>query len=187
MSYFAKHNVKGLLEHMTTKLIEHRPSNVLEFLVNYLDRRIVAREQALNCAFKDIGGPVCVDKWMPTEHEGISKVLADSRVLGAACANIPGPQSHVASATIALRRAIAVEKKYPGPNQSKLIASLSGFVNRNYDLLLNEPAPPSTHCRTCTIHLEARAMKCSRCLQVNYCSKECQKAHWKRGHKGECS
>lgn len=101
--------------------------------------------------------------------------------------NIPGPQSHVASATIALRRAIAVEKKYPGPNQSKLIASLSGFVNRNYDLLLNEPAPPSTHCRTCTIHLGARAMKCSRCLQVNYCSKECQKAHWKRGHKGECS
>ena len=28
--------------------------------------------------------------------------------------------------------------------------------------------------------------KCSRCKQANYCSKDCQTAHWKAGHKTEC-
>merc|ERR1711907_860850 len=29
-------------------------------------------------------------------------------------------------------------------------------------------------------------LKCSTCLLVSYCSKECQKAHWKKSHKSEC-
>lgn len=30
------------------------------------------------------------------------------------------------------------------------------------------------------------SLTCSRCRAVKYCSKECQVAHWKGGHKGEC-
>lgn len=29
-------------------------------------------------------------------------------------------------------------------------------------------------------------MKCSRCRVAQYCSPECQKSHWKEGHKNEC-
>jgi len=28
---------------------------------------------------------------------------------------------------------------------------------------------------------------CARCKAVVYCSRECQAAHWKAGHKGSCS
>jgi hypothetical protein len=45
--------------------------------------------------------------------------------------------------------------------------------------------------RKCT-HCEAAEtpsldmMKCSKCKRVQYCSKECQKTHWKKVHKKEC-
>lgn len=29
-------------------------------------------------------------------------------------------------------------------------------------------------------------MNCSRCKLVHYCGKECQRQHWKNGHKGQC-
>ncbi len=29
-------------------------------------------------------------------------------------------------------------------------------------------------------------LQCSRCKAVNYCTEECQKAHWKKTHKGQC-
>lgn len=29
-------------------------------------------------------------------------------------------------------------------------------------------------------------MKCSRCKRAQYCSKDCQRQHWKQGHKSEC-
>lgn len=32
-----------------------------------------------------------------------------------------------------------------------------------------------------------RLQKCVRCQRVAYCGRECQKAHWKRGHKRECT
>lgn len=32
----------------------------------------------------------------------------------------------------------------------------------------------------------AKANKCGACKKVHYCSKECQKAHWKEEHKKEC-
>ena len=34
-------------------------------------------------------------------------------------------------------------------------------------------------------HPEIKFKKCSGCISVNYCSKECQKEHWKR-HKEDC-
>mmetsp|Transcript_31241 Transcript_31241/g.74515 ORF Transcript_31241/g.74515 Transcript_31241/m.74515 type:complete len:93 (-) Transcript_31241:29-307(-) len=27
---------------------------------------------------------------------------------------------------------------------------------------------------------------CTGCMIAEYCSKECQRAHWSRGHKGDC-
>jgi hypothetical protein len=33
---------------------------------------------------------------------------------------------------------------------------------------------------------EHKLQTCSRCLLVAYCSKECQRAHWKNGHKQTC-
>jgi hypothetical protein len=37
-------------------------------------------------------------------------------------------------------------------------------------------------CGDCASELKA----CSRCKAVYYCSKECQSAHWKSGHKAAC-
>ncbi|KAM6501526.1 hypothetical protein JOM56_001503 [Amanita muscaria] len=34
---------------------------------------------------------------------------------------------------------------------------------------------------------EQRLKKCGRCLHVLYCSRQCQKEHWKLGHKTQCS
>ena len=31
------------------------------------------------------------------------------------------------------------------------------------------------------------ALKCARCKRVSYCGTRCQKAHWKAGHRGECT
>ena len=31
-----------------------------------------------------------------------------------------------------------------------------------------------------------RMRQCGRCRKVLYCSKECQKVHWKEAHKHEC-
>jgi len=54
-------------------------------------------------------------------------------------------------------------------------------------------APPSpdrcTHCGAWAADLareDRRLLKCSRCKRVRYCGRECQRAHWRAGHKAEC-
>jgi hypothetical protein len=42
----------------------------------------------------------------------------------------------------------------------------------------------SKTCRSCGVAPE-KLMACSSCKKVRYCSRECQKADWKR-HKEEC-
>lgn len=34
--------------------------------------------------------------------------------------------------------------------------------------------------------LKKRLQRCSRCFGVKYCSRECQREHWKAGHKKTC-
>ena len=42
-------------------------------------------------------------------------------------------------------------------------------------------------CDSCAqVKLLTKMKKCGACKIVHYCSKECQKAHWKAGHKNEC-
>jgi len=42
------------------------------------------------------------------------------------------------------------------------------------------------HCLQCGIVPKTGALKCGRCKTAAYCSKECQLAHWKGGHRGQC-
>lgn len=45
----------------------------------------------------------------------------------------------------------------------------------------------SRHCASChASEDEKKLMKCARCQMKWYCSRECQKAHWKKGHKLYC-
>ena len=54
-------------------------------------------------------------------------------------------------------------------------------------------APPSpdrcTHCGASAADLardDRKLRRCSRCQRVRYCGRECQRAHWRAGHKAEC-
>ena len=52
-----------------------------------------------------------------------------------------------------------------------------------------KPVASSPHCASCGAEsgLGGSALKpCSRCKAVSYCGKECQRAHWKAGHKAAC-
>jgi uncharacterized paraquat-inducible protein A len=43
------------------------------------------------------------------------------------------------------------------------------------------------HCSNCNAFEEnVKYKRCSRCTLPNYCSKECQKVHWKAIHKANC-
>jgi hypothetical protein len=45
-----------------------------------------------------------------------------------------------------------------------------------------KPAKPCAQCG----ELFPKLKLCTRCRSVSYCSKECQVAHWKAGHKQVC-
>jgi hypothetical protein len=48
-------------------------------------------------------------------------------------------------------------------------------------------APKTGRCRHCNSEdLKLELKKCSQCKSVQYCSKECQVAAWRAGHKKEC-
>ena len=52
-----------------------------------------------------------------------------------------------------------------------------------------DPAPDSQTCAHCLAVLGragATILKCARCGLVTYCSKDCQRAHWKVNHKSFC-
>ena len=43
------------------------------------------------------------------------------------------------------------------------------------------------HCHQDELETGGKYKQCARCRAVSYCSKECQRAHWKAGHKAECT
>jgi hypothetical protein len=48
-------------------------------------------------------------------------------------------------------------------------------------------APKTGRCRYCNSEkLKFELKKCSQCQLVQYCSKKCQLADWRAGHKKEC-
>jgi hypothetical protein len=58
------------------------------------------------------------------------------------------------------------------------------------EIILQNPAKKKHHgskiCSRCEKVLVELPSKCSRCKQVYYCNRHCQKQHWKHGHKKEC-
>ena len=53
-----------------------------------------------------------------------------------------------------------------------------------------KPAASSPLCASCSAESGpggAALKPCSRCKAVSYCGKECQRAHWKAGHKAACN
>lgn len=42
-------------------------------------------------------------------------------------------------------------------------------------------------CAKCKTSLQKSPLVCSLCIMVSYCGKDCQIAHWREGHKAECS
>ena len=50
---------------------------------------------------------------------------------------------------------------------------------------LKSSSSTPTGCAKCGI-ITPNLRACSRCKVVSYCSKECQAAHWKLGHKAAC-
>lgn len=59
-------------------------------------------------------------------------------------------------------------------------------VARAYRPEGNDPCAPVTRCHHCNFPAHTELKQCSRCKQVKYCSRECQKTHWS-AHKSDCS
>jgi hypothetical protein len=84
--------------------------------------------------------------------------------------------SAAASATTSRRAApsaAAAQQQQPG--------AATGVVGSNG----SSEAKPSRACAQCG-ELFPKLLRCTRCKAVSYCTKECQVAHWKAGHKKEC-
>eukprot|EP00978_Attheya_sp_CCMP212_P042461 scaffold258989_cov51-Attheya_sp.AAC.1 len=51
---------------------------------------------------------------------------------------------------------------------------------------LREKKPFCCKCRCPSSSKKVKLMKCSRCKEAKYCSKECQVLHWREAHKNAC-
>ena len=49
-----------------------------------------------------------------------------------------------------------------------------------------EAAAPAAALRVCAVCAAEAVSQCTNCKLVAFCSRRCQKAHWKAGHKGRC-
>jgi hypothetical protein len=77
-----------------------------------------------------------------------------------------------------------------GTPQSSATSTIDA-TGKNIDLLLQgfeqrlgDPLLPCKTCGKCA--LGCKMHRCGKCKQIRYCSVDCQKKHWKRGHKAEC-
>ena len=66
---------------------------------------------------------------------------------------------------------------------------LDAFDGEIFATLQSAPKTPAIEMKhSCSFPMcrKSAHMGCSKCKKVRYCSKECQKIHWKNGHKTEC-
>lgn len=75
----------------------------------------------------------------------------------------------------------------------KSMAIMSGAMNKVSDMINIQVAKHSRKqrgvdkCTNCGQKSSTKIMVCSLCKSTQYCSRECQKKHWKNGHKSDCS
>jgi hypothetical protein len=69
----------------------------------------------------------------------------------------------------------------PAPAAQQQQGVAAGGVSSSH----KSEAKPSKPCAQCG-ELFPKLLRCARCRGVSYCSKQCQAAHWKAGHKEEC-
>merc|ERR1711879_944961 len=97
---------------------------------------------------------------------------------------------------VKFRQALATmgdEQSFVKFNVGAQMASMLRFRDVENDCRVQLPVPRSAFknlanaraCRKCGNKTEA-LFKCSGCGSVWYCSTQCQKSHWKEGHKHVC-
>jgi hypothetical protein len=85
-----------------------------------------------------------------------------------------------------------ISKEFETRSDGSKVASRQNFVPLYNDKSMTEQLVKvaGTHCDCCGKSREelglATLMICTRCKMAYYCSKECQKAQWKDGHKQAC-
>ena len=110
--------------------------------------------------------------------------------LGAMYANGQGVPQSIPTALIWVQKAAAQGNASALEALPKL-KSMSGDASASSpESPPEKPAASSPLCASCGAESGpgAAALKpCSRCKAVSYCGKECQRAHWKAGHKAACN
>jgi len=66
-----------------------------------------------------------------------------------------------------------------------IVSVKMSFIDKNEQP--NAQSSPLLSCANCGVMYLNPLRKCSRCHTVRYCSKECQTADWKNGHKSICA
>jgi TPR repeat protein len=71
-------------------------------------------------------------------------------------------------------------------SQSDLAAILVGLASKG---VIPSDATSASQCSFCSRGCESglKLKPCSRCKVVFYCGEECQRKHWKEGHKAVCT
>ena len=85
-------------------------------------------------------------------------------------------QQQVVAITLAIRGPLDSEPSDLMHRMAEALHGLMGFGVEHHEL----KKQPCANCK-----LEVGSRLCSACHQIGYCSRECQKAHWK-AHKVEC-
>lgn len=128
-----------------------------------------------------------------TDHQFSDKRDAVVSMLLLACmCNLPAIRSTV---TEQLRRKFgkfwldAVVEEAADEAQCKTSRETTmSLLRLNHDLAIDEDSLArcgNSDCHKLQLN-KGDFKKCARCKTVSYCSAECQKAHWKSGHKAEC-
>jgi len=88
-------------------------------------------------------------------------------------------RQQAAAAALALGEPLGALNGKPGDLMYQMAGDLHGLMGFGIEPHELKKQP----CANCKIEVGSRL--CSACHQIGYCSRECQKAHWK-AHKAEC-